>query len=91
MALPFGLRNAAATVGHLVAQRMSPPPTNDEFVGVNKHVVKSFHDLLTKELELPSGSDPSRGSHHPSRECFMAGNPEGHVKSVHKGEASERS
>ena len=67
--LPFGLRNAAATVSHLVAQRMVPPPTNDEFVGVIEHIVKSFLDLLAEELESPSGSDSSKGSHHPSREC----------------------
>jgi len=30
-AFPFGLCNAAGTVGHLVAQRMHPSPTNDEF------------------------------------------------------------
>jgi len=86
--LPFGLRNAAATVSHLVAQRMVPPPTNDEFVGVIEHVAKSFHDLLVEEPESPSSSDSSRGSHHPSHECFMTGTPEGHVESIHEGEAT---
>ena len=88
MALPFGLRNATATVSHLVAQHMVPPPTNDEFVGVIEHVTESFHDLLAEEPELPSGSDSSRGSHHPSRECFMMGTLEGHVESIHEGEAT---
>ena len=33
-ALPFGLRNAAATVSHLVAQRTISSPVNNEFVGM---------------------------------------------------------
>ena len=86
--LPFGLRNATATVSHLVAQHMIPPPTNDEFVGVIEHIMESFHDLLAEEPESPSGSDSSRGSHHPSCECFMTGTPEGHVESIHEGEAT---
>ena len=40
------------------------------------------------ESESPSDSNSSRGSHHPSHECFMAGTPEGHVKSIHEGEAT---
>jgi len=88
MALPFGLRNAAATVSHLVAQRTIPSPTNNEFMGMIEHVTESFHDLLAEELESHSGSNSSRGRHHPSRECFMTGTPEGHVESVHKGEAT---
>ena len=44
--LPFGLYNAAETVGHLVAQRMISSPTNNEFMGVIEYVVESFHDLL---------------------------------------------
>jgi len=63
--LPFSLCNTVATVSHLVAQRMVPPPTNDEFMGVIEHVAESFHDLLAEEPESPSGSDSSRGSHHP--------------------------
>ena len=55
---------------------------NDEFMGVIEHVMGSIHDLLVEELESPSSSDSSRGSHHPSRECFMTGTPEGHVESV---------
>ena len=80
--LPFGLCNATVTISHLVAQRMVPPPTNDEFMRVIEHIVESFHDLLAEEPELPSGSESSRGSHHPSRECFMTGTPEGHVERV---------
>ena len=87
-ALPFGLHNAVETVGHLVAQRTPPSPTNDEFVGMIEYVVESFHDLLVEELESPSGSDSSRGSHHPSHECFMIGTLEGHVESIHEEEAT---
>ena len=61
---------------------MVPPPTNDEFMAVIEHIMESFHDLLVEEPESPSGSDSSRGSHHPSRECFMMGVPEGHVESI---------
>ena len=86
--LPSGLRNAAKTVGHLVVQRMPPSPMNNEFVGVTEYVAKSFHDLLAGETESSSTSDSSRGSHHPSRECFMAGTPEGHIGSIHEEEAT---
>ena len=86
--LLFCLHNTAETVSHLVAQRMIPPPTNNEFVGVIEHVMESFHNLLIEELESPSGSDSSRGRHHPSHECFMIGAPEGHINSVHEEEAT---
>ena len=36
----------------------------------------------------PSSSNSSRGSHHPSRECFMMGTLEGHVKSIYEEEAT---
>ena len=55
---------------------MIPSLVNDEFVGVIEHVVESFHDLLAEKPESPSCSDSSRGSHHPSRECFMTDTPE---------------
>jgi len=61
---------------------------NDEFVGMTEYVVESFHDLLTRESGSPYDSDSSGGSHHPSRECFMAGTPEGHIESIHEGEAT---
>ena len=50
--------------------------------------MQSFHDLLTREMESPSTSDSSRGSHHPSHECFLAGTPEEHVKSIYEEEAT---
>ena len=86
--LPFGLRNTAETDGHPVAQRMPPSPTNDEFVRMTEYVAESFHDLLMGESESPSGSDSSRGSHHPSHECFMADTPKGHIESIHEEEAT---
>ena len=64
---------------------MHPSPTNDEFVEMTEYVVESFHDLLTGDSESLSDSDSSRGSHHPSRECFMVGTLEGHIESVHEG------
>ena len=88
-ALPFGLRNAMETVGDLMAQRTPSSPMNDEFVGMTEYVVESFYDLLMRESESPFDSDSSRGSHHPSRECFMAGTPVGYVKSIHEGEATQ--
>ena len=51
-------------------------------------VTESLHGLLTKEPGLDSGSDSSRGSHHPSRECFMVGTPEGQVESISMEEAT---
>ena len=55
---------------------------------MNEYVAECFHDLLVGETESPSTSDSSRGSHHPSHECFMAGTPEGHVGSIHEEEAT---
>ena len=55
---------------------------------MTKYVTESFHDLLARETESPFTFDSSRGSHHPSRECFMAGTPEEHVESIHEGEAT---
>ena len=87
-ALQLELRNVTETVGHLVAQCTPPPPMNDEFMGMIEYIMESFHDLLAGELESPSDSDSSRGSHHPSRECFMAGTPEGYIESIHEGGAT---
>ena len=61
---------------------------NDKFMEMTEYVTESFHDLLIGESESPSSSNSSRGSHHPSRECFMVGTPERHVKSIHKEEAT---
>ena len=70
-AFPFGLRNTAATACHLMALRMVQMPADSEFMGVIEHDTESLHQLLTEEPESSSSSDSSRGSHHPSRECFM--------------------
>ena len=66
MVLPFGLRNTTATVSHLVAQRAIPFPANNEFVGMIESIMESLHGLLIEEPGSNSGSDSSRGSHHPS-------------------------
>ena len=71
-----------------MAQRTPQSPANDEFMGMTKYVTESFHDLFMGESGSPSDSDSSGGSHHPSRECFMTGTPEGHVESIHEEEAT---
>ena len=73
---------------HLVAQRAIPSPANNEFVGMIESVTESLHGLLAEGPRSDSASDSNRGSHHPSRECFMAGTPEGHVKSIFVEEAT---
>ena len=87
-AVPYGLRNAAATACHLMALRMVKTPTNSEFVGVIEHDAESLDKLLIEEPESSSSSGSSMGSHHPSRECFMADTSEGHVESVSEGDAT---
>jgi hypothetical protein len=67
---------------------MIPSPVNNEFMGVIEHVMEFFYDLLAEEPESPSGSNSSRGSHHPSRECFMTSILEGHVESIYEEEAT---
>ena len=79
---PFGLRNIAATTGHLLALRMVQPPTDSEFVGVIEHNPETLYGLLAEDPESSSHSDSSNGSHHPSWECFMTQTPEGDVQSV---------
>ena len=87
-AFPFGLYNATATAGHLLALRMIQPPTDSEFVGMIEHDTETLYGLLNEEPGSLSSSDSSRGSHHPSRECFMAQTPEWHVESVSGEEAT---
>ena len=71
-----------------MVQRTPPSPVNNKFMGMTEYVMESFHNLLAGESESPSSSDSSRGSHHSAHECFMAGTPEGHVESIHEGEAT---
>jgi hypothetical protein len=58
------------------------------------YVTESFYDLLMRHFEEISNSDSSRGSHHPSHECFMlegvdhAGTPKGHVTNIREGEVT---
>ena len=81
-AIKFGLCNTAATISHLVAQRVIPFPMNNEFMGMIESITESLHGLLAEEPGLDSGSYSSKGSHHPFRECFMAETLEGRVESV---------
>ena len=61
---------------------------DDEFVGMTGYVVESFPNLRVGDSEAISNSNSSRGSHHPSREYFMACTPEGYIESIHKGGAT---
>ena len=51
-------------------------------MGMIESVTESLYGLLAEGSGSDSGSDSSRGSYHPSRECFMVGTPKGHVESV---------
>ena len=82
MVLPLGLHNTVATISHLVAQRTIPSLMNNELVGMIKSITESLHGLLMEGPGSKSGSDSDRGSHHPSRECFMTETPKGHIESV---------
>ena len=57
-------------------------------MGMTEYVMECFHDLLVGESKSASSFDSYKGSHHPSDECFMAGTPEGHIESIHEGEAT---
>jgi hypothetical protein len=82
------LRSTAETVGHPMAQRTPPSLVNNKFMGMTEYVMKSFHNLLVGESGSSFDSDSSRGSHRPSHECFITSTPEGHVESIHEGEAT---
>ena len=90
MVFLFGLRNAMATVSHLVAQHTIPSPVNNEFVGMIESIMEYLHGLLAEGPRSDSSSDSSRGSHHPSRECFMEETPEGHIESISAEETTSR-
>ena len=85
---PFGLCNAAATAGHLLALCMVQSPTDIKFMGAIKHDTETLYGLLNEEPRSFSILDSSRGSHHPSWECFMMQTPEGHVESVSREEVT---
>ena len=50
---------------------------NIEFVGAIEQDTETLYELLNEEPVSLSSSDSSRGSHHPSWECFMTQTPEG--------------
>jgi hypothetical protein len=81
-AFSFGLRNAVETIASFMAQCLRPPPTSGEFIGMADYIVDSIHNLLELGLGMLSNSNSSEGSHHPSRECFMAKTSDGHVSST---------
>ena len=72
------------------APRSDPRPsaTNSEFVGMTDYVLESFYDLIAKGSETIFDSDFGGGSHHPSRECFVAEIHDVHDEGVHGGEAA---
>jgi hypothetical protein len=86
MRFPFGLHNAAEDAHHLAAAPLGSSPTDGEFVGMMDYISESFHDLLAGESKAIYNSGSSEGSHHPSRECFMADVPKRYVEDVHSGE-----
>ena len=59
-------------------------------MGMIESITESLHGLLIEAPGSDSGSDSSKGSHHPSQECFMVGTPEGHVKSISTEVATRR-
>jgi len=61
---------------------------NNEFMGMIESIMESLHSLLVEDLGSDTGSSSSRGSHHLSRDCFMTGTPDGHVKSASKKEVT---
>jgi hypothetical protein len=65
----------AQKVQCLIALGFDSLPTDSEFVGMTDYISESFHDLLAGELEATSNSNSNRGSHQPSRECFMVDPP----------------
>ena len=57
-------------------------------MGVTDYVSESFYDLIAEGSKTVSDSDSGRGSHHPSRECFMAKTHDVHDEGVHDEEAT---
>jgi len=74
-----GPGNAARRTRHHMAHHVITHPGGTEIVGMAEFTSASDVDLLETDSSLGSNSDSSCGNHHPSRECFMAGTPEGHV------------
>ena len=50
---------------------MVQSPTDIEFVGAIERDTETLYELLNEEPGSFSSLDSSRGSHHPSQECFM--------------------
>jgi hypothetical protein len=61
-----------------------------EFIGMADYIVDSIHDLLESGSGMLSDSNSSEGSHHISRECFMAETSDGHVSSANDSDKTPR-
>jgi hypothetical protein len=70
------------TIASFMAQCLCPFSADNEFVKVVDYIVDSIHDLLGSDSETFFDSSSSRGSHHPSQECFMAETSNGHFSSA---------
>jgi hypothetical protein len=82
MAFPYGLHNAAQVVERHMARLSNSTPASGEFVGMAEFFVETIYDHPASDSESISGSACSKGSHHPSRVCFMAETSGGHVASA---------
>jgi hypothetical protein len=82
VAYPFGLCNAMETIASFMVQRLHPLPMGGKFVRMADYIVDSIHDLLESGSGMLFNSNSSEGSHHPSWECFMVENSNGHVSSA---------
>ena len=89
-ALRLGPGDAAQHTRHHVAQCVITHTGGAELVGMAEFASASEDDLLETDSSLGSNTDSSRGSHHPSRECFMAGSPKGHVESLEDSPSHSR-
>jgi len=75
---PLSLHNALQTLDSLAVGVRMPTLDDIEFVGMADHVENSINNIFS-DSEIYSESGSSEGSHHPSRECFMAGTPDGNI------------
>lgn len=69
---------------------MRPSDMDDEFMGMADYASESIYDLLRIDFESLSETHSSDGSHHPSRECFMAKIHDHHTSSTDDTEGHPR-
>ena len=70
---------AAQVIQHHATLRMTPDPSDIEFVGVKDYVSESFHDLLDGASESLSDSDSGKACHYLSYRCFVVNTSDGHM------------